>query len=348
MKIISGEADLAVYRTSLQNYPLYKEHEEEEGYRVIPVPGLNSAEVGFGVNQNHPDPFLRRIFQDVRFRQALSVAINREEINDTVYFGLAVPVQATVLPTANYYKEEWGKAYAQYDPDEANRLLDEVGLTKRDKDGFRVDPAGEPILLLVEYYAANYPDITEFELVKEYWEDVGLKVMTKGLSHGIFDLRVRALDHIITVHPYQDATEVLTYLYGGFRTMPNGLKECPAWDEWLGANYDVSIGTKKLEDFEGGKLPGEEPPENVKQQWQRGQQLLQTRFHSKEYMQISQEIYDYQAEYLYAIGTVAMAPQIVIVKKNLRNVPETVRPDDGKVVGLEHESQQFFWKQQEK
>jgi len=344
MKIISGETDLAIAATSLKNYSLYKENEEEGGYRVIPVPGLNSSEVGLGINQNHPDPFLHRILQDVRFRQALSLAINREEINEMCYFGLGVPCQATVLPSASFYKEEWAKAYAQYNPEEANRLLDEMGLTKRDKDGFRVNPDGEPILLIVDYPEATYPDVTEFELLNEYWQDLGFKVMFKGLSHGLYDLRRHALDHIIAVHPYQDATEVSTYCGGG-RAMPNGIGECPAWDKWWDASEDVRRGRKKLEDYEDGKLPGEEPPEEVKQQYQRGQQISQTRFGSKEYMRIAREIYDYQAKNLYVIGTVGMAPQICIVKKNLGNFPEAVWPDMGKVLDIEQESSQFFWKE---
>lgn len=343
MKIISGEADLAISRTSLENYPLYKEHEEEGGYRVIAVPGLNSSEVAFGVNQNHPDPFLGGVLRDVRFRQALSLAINREEINDTIYFGLAVPVQATALANASFYKEEWGKAYAEYDPGMANRLLDEIGLTERNQNGFRVDPTGEPILILVEFPSPS-PYVTELELVKEYWESVGIKTMIKGLSHGIYDLRRGALDHIISVHPYQDATEVATFR-GASRAMPNGIGQGPAWNEWWQANVDIKTGKRTLEDFEDGKLPGEEPPEHVKQQWQRGLRIVQTEFRSEEYTRIAQEIYDFQAKYLYAIGTVGMAPQIVIVKKTLRNVPETVWPDMGKVLEIQLESSQFFFKQ---
>ena len=345
LKIISGEADIAIASTSLSNYPLYKEHEEEGGYRVIPVPELFSSQFALGVHQNNSDPFLGPILRDVRFRQALSVAINREEINETCYFGLGIPGQATVHPNASFYKEEWARAYAQYDPGMANRLLDEVGLTERDKDGFRVDPDGKPILLLVEYLPYWFPEITPLELVKEYWEDVGLKTMTKGISHGLYGLRGSAPDHIIIVHPYADATEVATFYKGG-RAMPNGIAQWPAGAEWYFANDSVSTGSRKLEDFEGGKLPGEEPPEHVKQQWDRGKKKIrQTKYRSKEYMQIAQEIYDWQAKYLYAIGTVGMVPQIVIVKKNLRNVPEAVWPDMEKVLDIQQEASQFFWKQ---
>ncbi len=345
MKAMTGEADIAALGTSIENYPLYKENEEEGGYRVMEIPGIVPSQIVFGVNQNHPDPFLRRIFQDVRFRQALSLAINREEINDTVYFGLGVPCQATTHPSSSYYKEEWAKVYAQHDPDRANRLLDEVGLTERDKDGFRVDPDGKPILLLVEYFDVWVAEVTLLELVKEYWEDVGLKVMLKGLSHGLFDERSTDVKHIIMALGYETTGEI-SFLIEPGRPGPNGVKECPAWGDWLNANDAVRRGTQKLEDYEDGKLPGEEPPEKIKEQWERVKnQAVRTRFGSKEYMELMEKIYDYQAEYLYAIGTIGMVPKLYIVKKDIVNVPKAFGPAAEWGGEIFYDAQQFFWKQ---
>ena len=49
-------------------------------------------------NLNVNDPVWRRLLRDVRFRRALSLAINRHEINEVLYFGLAIEGQNTVLP----------------------------------------------------------------------------------------------------------------------------------------------------------------------------------------------------------------------------------------------------------
>ena len=96
---------------------------------------------------------LREIFQDIRFRRALSLAINRDEINESVFFGVAVPRQATLHSGATFYKPEWGEEhpYARYDPAAAQELLDEMGLTERDADGFRLRPDGKTALLIIEY-----------------------------------------------------------------------------------------------------------------------------------------------------------------------------------------------------
>ena len=95
LNIVAGESDVAVINTSVDNWTLYKQNEEAGGYTVYPIPGVLSSDAAFGVNQNHSDPALRRILNDVRFRQALSLAINREEINKVVYHGLGTPTQAT-------------------------------------------------------------------------------------------------------------------------------------------------------------------------------------------------------------------------------------------------------------
>ena len=123
----------------------------------------------FGLNQNDRDPAMRTLFQDLRFRRALSLAINRQEINDIVYYGLLVPRQATILPSARFFKQEWAQAHAQYDSELANELLDEMGLTARDDDGFRVGADGKAVLLLVEYSTGELLDpTTTLELIKEY------------------------------------------------------------------------------------------------------------------------------------------------------------------------------------
>ena len=181
------------------------------------------------------------------------------------------------------------------------------------------------------------------ELVKEYWEDVGLKTVIKPVGQDV-GMRWEALDHTVSAHEYSDVTENKVYL-GAFRMGAHGVKEAPAWQKWLVANEQVLSGDKSLEDFEGGELPGEEPPVHVKQQWERLRNISNTRFGSQEYRQLALAIGDYQAEYLYAIGTVGEAPTVLIVNENLGNVPKIPAPEAGDFFGLYYDAQQLFWKE---
>ena len=98
-------------------------------------------------NLNVNDAVWRKLMRDVRFRRALSLAVNRHEINQVLYFGLAIEGQNTVLPQSPLYRAEYRDAWAQYDLDQANRLLDLIGLTKRGSDGVRL-LAGRPAVEL--------------------------------------------------------------------------------------------------------------------------------------------------------------------------------------------------------
>ena len=118
-----------------------------------------------------------------------------------MFFGLAVPRQFTILPSASYYKPEWGEAYAEFDPDRANELLDAVGLSERDKQGFRVGADGKTFEMAVEYgVGGEAGDPTaSLELVKEYWENVGIKVLLKSWGVGLLlgaHARSRARDRV--------------------------------------------------------------------------------------------------------------------------------------------------------
>ena len=340
VKIMSGEADIAVWNTSVSNYPLYKENEKQGGYTVHTIPGVMSSEVSLGINQNHQDPFLRETFQDIRFRRALSVAMNRDEINESVLFGLGVPGQATALPSTRFYKKEWTTTYAQYDPDMANRLLDEAGLTDSDKDGFRLDPDGNPIIMLIEH-----PDwgtesmITILELVKEYWEAVGLKTAVKV----IVGPRGEALDHVVIASTYADTGEVGDYMWRG-RAPAGILGAAPAWSQWLTASRDIEAGRAKLADFEGGVLPGEEPPEHIKELDGLATLKIQQKFGSQEYFDVMEKIFDYNAEKLYVLGTVGSVPTILIAKSNMGNVPQDFPFDKAFFGDLYNDAAQLFYK----
>ena len=107
--------------------------------------------------------------RDVRFRRALSLAINRHEINQVIYYGLAREGANTVLPESPLYKPEFQQAYAAFDMAAANKLLDEVGLTKRDEDGFRLLPDGRQMTIIVDTAGAVPEESDVLELIRDSW-----------------------------------------------------------------------------------------------------------------------------------------------------------------------------------
>ncbi len=96
------------------------------------------------------DPVWRRLLRDVRFRRALSLAINRHEINRVMYFGQAIESQNTVLPESPLFKPSYQTSWASFDLAQANKLLDAIGLTRRNSQGIRLLPDGRPAAIIVE------------------------------------------------------------------------------------------------------------------------------------------------------------------------------------------------------
>ena len=309
-KIIAGEADFALRSTSLANYSLYKENEKKGDYRVLLWPGVYGGAPRYNLNLTDKDPVLRGLFQDVRLRRAVSLAINREEINDTLWFGKAEPCQFTVIPEALYYEPEFAKSFAEYDLEKANQLLDEMGLKWDKNHEYRLRPDGEKLRWVLEYNVLVWGELVTKtnEMVKEYLKEIGIQLVIKEISGELQWVRApsndismglwsgdRAADPLFTTEPYG----FLPMRLGGEATM------APEWARWY---------------LTQGK-EGEEPPEEIKKlyQWWEKMQLTMD---EKERIELGKKICASQAENLWSIGTVGMPPMPVLVKNDLRNVPE--------------------------
>jgi peptide/nickel transport system substrate-binding protein len=142
-------------------------------------------------NLNYGDEVWRNIIRDVRFRRALSMAIDRHEINMAVFFGLGVPSADTVLPESPLYKPEFAKAWIEFDQDKANALLDEMGLDNRDDDGIRILPDGRSAQLIVETAGESTLETDVLELITDHWRKIGLALFIRTSQRDIF--RSRAL-----------------------------------------------------------------------------------------------------------------------------------------------------------
>jgi len=321
LKIINGEAQIAFMNTTFGNYPLYKENEEAGGYQVNLIPGSTGAEVQYTPNQTHPDPVQREIYLDVRFRRALSSAINRDEINESVFFGIATPRQSTIPSAAVYYKPEWGEEhpYAKYDTRTANRLLDEVGLTDRDADGFRKRKDGQTMQLIIEYNSSVAPThVTVHELVKEYWEDVGLRVLLKPTDQSLLSERAQA--GLVDIQTGGG----IEHEFKWWIVSPEAGWWQPKYNPYLKAELLIAEGKAELSDYPDGVLPGWEPTAEGRVWFDFQVEKFASEWRSDEYMEISTKQWDHFAEGVHQIGTVGMVPTPYVADKNIGNVNNEV------------------------
>ncbi len=157
-RIIAGDVDFQARHVSVGDFPLLKENESRGDYQV--VLGVNANHIAFQPNHTAKNPKIREFFQNRDVRIALSLAINRDEINELVFNGIAVPRQYSPLSMSPQYYEKLTKAYIEYDPARANQLLDQAGYDKKDAQGFRLWKDGSgPVSFIIEGTAqAGSPD----------------------------------------------------------------------------------------------------------------------------------------------------------------------------------------------
>ncbi|MFQ5766082.1 MAG: ABC transporter substrate-binding protein, partial [Rhodospirillales bacterium] len=186
----AGESDLQGRYIAFEDYTFLKENEKQHDFSVRLWSTVKGAQIAIYPNLNTADPIWRKVLRDVRFRRALSLAINRREINEVVYFGLAKAGNNTVLETSPLFKPEYRRTWATFDLATANRLLDEMGLDKRDGNGIRLLPNGEPAIVIVDTSGERTETTDVLELIRDTWLKAGIKLLTRPAQRDIFRNRV--------------------------------------------------------------------------------------------------------------------------------------------------------------
>ncbi|MBT6145035.1 MAG: hypothetical protein HOH74_06375 [Gemmatimonadetes bacterium] len=307
-KTSTGQVHFSAIGLATPDIPLFKRGEKAGNFTARIWNRLHGVDVVIQPNLTVEDPVLREIFRDLRFRQALSIAIHRDEINTIVYFDRATPRQTTVIPTSVFYEPEFAGAHIEYDPDRARRLLDEMGLHDSDEDGIRERPDGEPLSMTLEWVDIETPKGITMELVTSYWRDVGIELNLKQVDASLQSSRATANLMDMTLW-HADRTSDILFPSQPFWFVPmhRGWEEChwTPWSDWYrtsgtqGAQPPVQA--QKLVDWWVEMTTSDDPVRRV----ELGKSILRS-----------------QAENLWTIGTLGLAPQPVVVSNDLHNVPE--------------------------
>lgn len=307
LKITNGEVDYKVQSIDIIDYPLYKENE---------VNGNYTADLGFGVgetifyafNLTHPDESLREIFNDLRFRQAMSVAIDRAEIVELIYLGQAEPIQATPADpnTVNFVTEAHRTAFTGYDPDQAIALLDEMGLVDVDGDGFRDRLDGSPLTLDLQFSTQGGPAATH-ELVKDYWEAVGISTNIKEVTSDEYRERANTNQADVLTWKFDGTAGSIIVLNTEMLLPPFGEPFNPGiaylWAEWMSTDGASGI----------------EPPADVMTLYELVPQFLQQQLGTAESDALGEQIVDIHVNNLWKIGIAGNVQAPIIRHNTLKN-----------------------------
>lgn len=289
MEIMGGKADLARQAISAKEIALYKENESKGGYKThlfkhhCPIP--------ITFNYSNPDTEWREIVWDVRFREALNLAINREEIIDAVYNSLASPSELTP---------------GEHDPDAANELLDSMGLDKRDSEGWRLRPDGKRMELLIETSAPATDFIPMIELLVENWKDIGIYTKMNQIEDSLLTTRVEANETQVVVSSWLDLPVA---------------QSNPYMIDWVFLNDSrkVSEGFRK---WYRGQEEGVEPSDSLKTVFEIYENSIKATESFEEVGKGLEEWEQAMRETLFLLVPVEDVGIPLIVSDKIRNVPE--------------------------
>ena len=329
LKASLGEATLQVRSLSFSDAPVLKKNEGKHGFRTHLWRSGAANEVALYPNLNYGDPAWQALFRDVRFRRALSLGIRRKEINQVLYYGLGKERGVAALEESPFWDEKNATAWAQYDPETANALLDEIGLTERDKNGIRMLPDGRSAIIVIETAGERAEVEDTLELVTASWKELGIKLLVKPQDRDV--LRNRA---------YAGETMMVAW-YGwnvGIPTARTAPKELApvdqatyTWPMW-GQFYQT-----KGAQGEAPDLPAAEMLMTLFEAWAHA-------VSADEKDTIWREMLAIHADQVFCIGTISRAPIPLVHNAALKNVPtEGIYAwDPGGQLGV-HRIDEFFF-----
>jgi peptide/nickel transport system substrate-binding protein len=306
-KVGTGEVDLQARYLRFDDYTFLKQGEQRRPYRTRLWRTAKGAHLALFPNLNVNDPELQELIRDVRFRRALSMAVNRHEINQVIYYGLALEGNNTILPASPLYLAEYRNAWAKFDIKAANKLLDEIGLTKRDSRGVRLMPDGRPLDMIIETAGESTEQTDVLELIHDSWLEIGIKVYSKPSQRNVFRNRV-----------FSGATAMSIWfgVENGLATAQTSPAEfAPTtqqslqWPKW-GQHHETG--------GKAGKAPEIEPARELLKLYHVWRSAASARVKTESW----RRILEINAEQVFTIGLISGVLQPVVISQALRNVPE--------------------------
>jgi peptide/nickel transport system substrate-binding protein len=268
---------------------------------------VRGSELALYPNLNVNDPMWRDLLRDVRFRRALSLAIDRNEINQVIYYGLGIEGNNTVLPLSPLYDAKYRENWSQFDIAEANRLLDEIGLTERNNQGIRLLPNGEPLQIIVETAGEDPLETDVLELIGDTWLEAGIKLFTKPMQREVLRNRVFAGETVMSIFfGLENAVPTADMSPAEFAPTTQQLLQWPKWGQY----YETSGASGEPIDMADAQRLMD-----LAHDWRFATTADEKRA-------IWAEMLDTYSDNVFSIGLIAGTLQPVVVSERMHNVPE--------------------------
>lgn len=333
LRAIAGEYDNQSRHIDIAKLPVLLENQDRGGYKIHLDPGDWGSDMIIKFNFGYDaDPEIRRWFNTTEFRRALSLGIDRDQFNETFWLGLGTPGSVVPADTNKYNPgPEYRKRWATFDPKQANALLDQIGLDKKDGDGLRLRSDGKGPLRLELYTTGgilNFPVLVE--MLREQWRRIGIDILIQNLERTLMDKRAAA-----------NQTQLYVWLNDGSEhmfTFPESLFPYNA-----GTAYD---GIEYARWFQSNGAQGKEPPAKIRDIMDKFKRAFGVPQDQR--IALGKDIWATIADECMVIGTVGLSPAaagVRVVKTGMGNVPEREFNCPDAQSPATSRTMTFFWKQ---
>lgn len=310
MDIISGKLDIASSGLTIEDYPLYSDNKEKGKYEVLALPAYQDHDLVYSFNFEVEDPAKRKIFNDIRFRQAVSMSLDRTTMNETMYLGLGTPSQLCPRPTSKYFKEGMDTAFSEYDVEKAKALLDDMGMKDVNNDGFREDLDGKQFIINMDWFVVSGSSQSGVEYLKRYLEAIGVKINLKQIDPSYFWEQI---------HPNNEQEMTVWWLGGAGADTLGGefsafLISTPNWWNWANYTYNnipKDKWTKKVT----------EPPQWGKDAFEAFYNIRTTADPDK-IAEYAEKLWTVEKENLHTLGVAHSIKTPFVIKSDIGNVTE--------------------------
>ncbi|RDJ21845.1 ABC transporter substrate-binding protein [Bosea caraganae] len=305
---INGQLDLQIrYLNAISNKPVLSENMAKGAYTIMEMKDLNASSAGLMVNQTSPNPALRTLIRTPGFTKALSLGMDRSEINEIVFLGGGTPRQIGPLESHRLYNKQLATQFIEHDVKQANAILDGLGLTKKDGQGFRLYPQGGRISLAAIVSIGSPAYIEVLELIRKQWAEIGVELLIRSSERSLFYDRAQNNDYDLSVDAITGGLDPTQEVRSVLVVHPLDSRQSIPWVKWYTS---------------GGKV-GEEPSESMKQRLALFDKWKVEPDEAKA-DDIYRQILQLAADAFEVIGVAQPPAQLGIRKNNLRNVFDTM------------------------
>jgi peptide/nickel transport system substrate-binding protein len=309
LRAVAGQYDWQARHLQPAKLPVFLQNQAAGGYKVYLDPGSHGTDMSIVFNHSYDkDPEVAKWMGNVEFRRALALGIERDEMNEIFWLGIGEP--RSIIPSDdNPYHPgpEYNRRWATFEPDKANAMMDRLGLTRKDGEGFRLrlDGRGRLRLEMMVYAGSGLPYAQIGELVRSHWRQIGIDVQINEVERSLGESRIRANEHQLYAFVGDGSDHIFSFP-NTLLPMYDGASSGPEWGKWAASNGTL------------GRKPAPWMVQ-VMENFKRCFTLT-----DEQRVPVAKEMWALLIDNVHMIGTVGLSPAFMgvrVVKNTMGNVP---------------------------